>query len=48
MRGVLGSGKRDVREIEILVRNLTWTEEGREYEGSDKHRQSVFGRFGVG
>ena len=38
VRGVLGSGKRDVHEIEILGRNLTWTEEGLEYEGSDKHR----------
>ena len=39
VRGVLGSGKRDAREIEILSRKLTWTEEGLEYEGSDKHRQ---------
>ena len=39
VRGILGSGKRDVHEIEILGRNLTWTEEGLEYEGSDKHRQ---------
>ena len=30
--GVLGSGKRDVREEEILGRNLRWTEEGLEYE----------------
>ena len=28
VRGILGSGKRDVHEIEILGRNLTWTEEG--------------------
>ena len=27
VRGVLGSGKRDVHEIQILGRNLTWTEE---------------------
>ena len=40
VRGILGSGKRDVQEIEILGRNLTWTEEGLEYEGSDKHRWS--------
>ena len=33
VRGILGSGKRDVHEIEILVRSLTWTEEGLEYEG---------------
>ena len=30
VRGILGSGKRDVHEIEILGRNLTWTEEGLE------------------
>ena len=28
VRGILGSGKRDVREIEILGRSLRWTEEG--------------------
>ena len=41
VRGILGSGKRDVYEIEILGRNLTWTEEGLECEGSDKHRQAL-------
>ena len=41
VRGILGSGKRDVHEIEILGRNLTWTEEGPEYEGSDKHRRAL-------
>ena len=30
--GVLGSGKRDVREEEIVGRNLRWTEERLEYE----------------
>ena len=40
VRGVLGSGKRDVHEIEISGRKLTWTEEGLEYEGRDKHRQA--------
>ena len=47
VRGILSSGKRDVREIEILGRNLTWTEEGLEYEGSDKTPSSVVGRFGI-
>ena len=47
VRGVLGSGKRDVREIEILGRNLTWTEEGLEYECSDKHRQAFLEGLGL-
>ena len=47
VRGVLGSGKRDVHEIEILGRNLTWTEEGLEYEGSDKHRQALLQGLGL-
>ena len=47
MRGVLGSGKRDVHEIEILGRNLTWTEEGLEYEGSDKHRRALLEGLGL-
>ena len=46
VRGILGSGKRDVREIDILGRNLTWTEGGLEYEGSDKHRQALLGGLG--
>ena len=32
VRCVFGSGKRDVREEELLGRNLRWTEEGLEYE----------------
>ena len=32
VHGVLGSGKRDVHEIEILGSILTWTQEGLEYE----------------
>ena len=47
VRGVLGSGKRDVHEIEILGRNLTWTEEGLEYEGSNKHRQALLEGLGL-
>ena len=41
VRGILGGGKRDVHEIEIVGRNLTWTEEGLEYEGSDMHRGAL-------
>ena len=47
MRGILGSGKRDVHEIEILGRNLTWTEEGLEYGGSDKHRRALLEGLGL-
>ena len=47
VRGVLGSGKRDVREIEILGRKLTWTEEGLEYECSDKHRPAFWEGLGL-
>ena len=47
VRGVLGSGKRDVHEIEMLGRNLTWTEEGLEYEGSDKHRRALLEGLGL-
>ena len=47
VRGILGSGKRDEHEIEILGRNLTWTEEGLEYEGSDKHRQELLEGLGL-
>ena len=47
VRGILGSGKRDVHEIEMLGRNLTWTEEVLEYEGSDKHRRALLERLGL-
>ena len=47
VRGILGSGKRDVHEIEILGRNLTWIEEGLEYEGSDKHRRALLEGWGL-
>ena len=40
VRGVLGSGKRDVREIEMLGRSFKWTE-GLEYEASEKRRETV-------
>ena len=44
VRGILGSGKRDVHEIEMLDRNLTWTEEG--LEGIDKHRRALLEGLG--
>ena len=45
MRGILGRGKRDVRELEMLGRSLRWTEEGLEYEASDEHLNSLLGKF---
>ena len=48
VRGVLGSGKRDVHEIEILGRNLTWTEEGLDgVRGQRQASSSIAGRLGV-
>ena len=47
VRGNLGSGKRDVREIEILGKSLAWTEEGLEYEGSEKHRRALLEGLGL-
>ena len=36
-----------MHEIEILGRNLTWTEEGLEYEGSDNHRRALLEGLGL-
>ena len=47
VRGILCSGKRDVHEIEMVGRSLTWTEEGLEYEGSDKHRRALLEGLGL-
>ena len=44
VRGFLG---RDVYEIEILGRNLTWIEESLKYEGSDKHRRALLEGLGL-
>ena len=38
---------RDVREVEILGRNLRWTQEGLEWEASDKHREALLEGFGL-
>ena len=47
VRGILDGRKRDVREIEILGRSLRWTEEGLEYEASDKRRQALLEGLGL-
>ena len=41
------SGKRDVHENELLGRSLRWTEDGLEYEASDKHRQALLEGLGL-
>ena len=43
----LAAGSGTCREIETLVRNLTWTEEGLEYEGNDKHRGALLEGLGL-
>ena len=47
VRGILGSGKRDVREMEILGWSLRWTDEGLAYEASDKRRQALLVGLGL-
>ena len=47
VRGVLGSGKRDVREIETLGRGLRWREEGLEHVASDNNRQALLEGLGL-
>ena len=47
VRGVLGSGKRDVHEMEILGRNLTWTERRLGVRGQRQTSSSIAGRLGV-
>ena len=37
----LAAGSGSCREIETLVRKLTWTGEGLECEGNDKHRRAL-------
>jgi hypothetical protein len=48
MRGVLGPGEGEVRQITLLGRLITWTSEGIEYEADPKHRQMVLDYFGLG
>ena len=47
VHGILGSGKRDVREIERLGRSWRWTEDGLECEASDEHRQASLEGLGL-
>ena len=45
--GILGSGKRDVCEIEMSARSLRWTEEGVEHDASDKQRRTLLKKHGI-
>ena len=47
VRGLLGSGKRDWREIETLGRNLRWIEKWLLYKARDKHRQALLEGLGL-
>ena len=47
MHGLLGSGKRDVHEIEILGRILRWLEEGLGREACDKHVEHCLKPWGL-
>ena len=47
VRGVQGTRQRDVREMEILGRNLRWTEEGLEYEANDRHPRALLEEMGL-
>ena len=47
VRGTLGTGRRDVREIEILCGNLRWTDQGLEQAASNGHREALMEGMGV-
>ena len=46
VRGTMGSGPRDIREVVILGRTLRYTEEGLEYEADARHRRILMEQFG--
>ena len=47
VRGTLGTGRRDVREIEIQRGNLRWTEQGLEKGASNAHRKAQMVGMGL-
>ena len=47
MRGIMGSGNDEVKEVEILGRSVRWTTEGIEYEGDRRHRESLLKEEGL-
>ena len=46
-RGIMGSGKGEIREVKILGRTVRWTDEGIEYEADEKHREELMKRTGL-
>ena len=47
VRGTLGTGRRDVREIEIQRGNLRWTDQGLEKGTSSEHRVALMEGMGL-
>ena len=47
VRGILGSGRRDVQAIGILGRTLRRTEQGLQHEAGGKHRQALLQGLGL-
>jgi hypothetical protein len=47
VRGRLGSGHRDDKEIDVLGRTIMWKEWGIEYEGDEGHRKKLMESFGL-
>ena len=47
MRGIMGSGEDEVKEVEILGRRVRWTAEGIEYEGDGSHREALLSEEGL-
>ena len=47
VRRILGTGRRDVREIQILGGNLRWTDQGLEQGASDEHREAQMEGIGL-
>ena len=46
-RGRLGSGREDVRRIDILGRIVEWTEEGVKWSGDPRHQRILEEHFGM-
>ena len=46
-RGIMGSGRGEIREVKILGRTVRWTDEGIEYEADEKHRKELMKRTGL-
>ena len=48
VRGILGDGPEDDKEIKILNRTLQWTSEGLKYKADDRHVREIVGYFQLG